>query len=59
MNKPVCPRCNNLRMIIVQKYDSTSRIGFRQFAIPCPECRPSPKPPTSHDGKMAAAGDAL
>lgn len=59
MKKPVCPRCNNLRMIIVQKYDSTSRIGFRQFAIPCPDCRPNLNPPPVRDGKAAAAGDTL
>lgn len=57
MKKPRCPRCDDIRMIVIQKYVSTSRIGFEQFAIPCPVCRPHLQPKPVFDGKMAAAGD--
>lgn len=60
MKEPDCKRCDNVRMIVVQKYDPTLRIGFRTEAIPCPDCRPIHKPPIPiRDGKMAAAGELL
>lgn len=54
--KPKCSTCNDLRLVIVRQFDSSSRIGFQQFAKPCPVCRPHLNPKPVFDGKMAAAG---
>lgn len=57
--KPVCSNCDDIGMVVIHRYDSTSRIGFITVAVPCPKCRPERYPPPTRDGKMAAAGDLL
>jgi len=54
-----CTTCNGTKLVLVREWDRHSRVGYKQLARPCPECRPMAYKLVEVDRKMAAAGDSL